>query len=147
MGGEVLREKLLAFFARLPSHLGLDGGSLVVAHAGIKETMIGSTSDQVRRFCLYGDTSGERDASGLPIRYHWAAEYKGRTTIVYGHTPVSQAHWVNNTLCLDTGCCFGGRLSCLRWPEREIVSVGAKDVHATRLRPFGHPPVRPELAR
>lgn len=134
------------FIDRLPSHVWLDQGRLAVAHAGIKEAMLGRDSGEVRRFCLYGETSGESDEFGLPIRYHWAAEYRGKTAIVYGHTPVPDPDWFNNTLCLDTGCCFGGKLSALRWPEREIVSVPAITTYSERLRPFGHPPARPGVS-
>ncbi len=138
-----MRAKLLTFFATLPAHLWLDSGRLVVAHAGIQEAMLGKTSKQVRQFCLYGDTGGERDSAGLPIRYHWAAGYRGKTAIIYGHTAVPKADWVNQTLCIDTGCCFGGQLTALRWPERDIVSVAARKEYTPRLRPLGHPPVRP----
>jgi protein phosphatase len=138
-----LRSGVRAFIAALPSYLWLDGGRLAVAHAGIKEEMLGRTSGEVRHFCLYGETSGETDKFGLPIRYHWAMEYGGETTIVYGHTPVPDASWVNRTICIDTGCCFGGKLTALRWPEREIVSVDAADVYTMPVRPFGHPPPRP----
>lgn len=124
---------------RLWSHLWLDEGRLVVAHAGILEPMIGRATPRVRRFCLYGDTTGSRDGSGLPTRYHWALDYAGSTTVVYGHTPVPDAGWVNNTLCIDTGCCFGGKLTALRWPEREIVTVTAHAAYARSLRPLGHP--------
>lgn len=134
------------FFKSLPIYLWLDGGALAVAHAGIKEEMLGRVSGEVRRFCLYGETSGETDKFGLPIRYHWAAEYRGRTAVVYGHTPVPDADWVNTTICLDTGCCFGGKLTALRWPEREIVSVPAADIYTMPVRPFGHPPLRPGAA-
>lgn len=138
-----LKEVALAFFENLPSHLWLDGGRLAVAHAGIKAHMLGHDSEGVRRFCLYGETSGEMDEMGLPIRYHWALEYRSPTAIVYGHTPVPEAEWVNNTLCIDTGCCFGGKLTALRWPEREIVSVPAAQKYFEPGRPFGHPPPRP----
>lgn len=131
------------FIADLPSHLWLDGGRLAVAHAGIKASLIGRVSRRVYSFCLYGETSGETDEFGLPIRYNWAAEYSGETAVVYGHTPVPEADWLNNTLCLDTGCCFGGKLSALKWPENEIVSVPSKAVYAEPVRPFGHPPARP----
>ncbi|MGD9784675.1 MAG: metallophosphoesterase [Hyphomicrobiaceae bacterium] len=128
---------------RLWSHVWVDGGELAVAHAGLLQGMIGRATPRVRRFCLYGDTSGEKDEHGLPQRYHWALEYAGETAVIYGHTPVAQAQWVNNTLCVDTGCCFGGSLTALRWPEREIVAVAAERAYARSIRPFGHPPPRP----
>jgi protein phosphatase len=137
------RDRVREFLSPLPIYLWLDGGALVVAHAGLKEDMIGRDSGEIRSFCLFGDTSGESDEHGLPVRYHWAAGYRGKAAVVYGHTPVPEAAWVNNTLCIDTGCCFGGRLTALRWPERDIVSVGARDTYAPTRRPFGHPPVRP----
>ncbi len=131
------------FLEKLPIHLWLDGGKLAVAHAGLKEDMLGRDTDKIRSFCLYGETSGEQDEFGLPVRYHWAAEHRSATAVIYGHTPVPDADWVNNTLCIDTGCCFGGNLTALRWPEREIVSVPAREAYAEKRRPFGHPPVRP----
>lgn len=140
---ESFRHEVRTFIENLVSNLWLDGGRLAVAHAGIKEEMLGRASALIREFCLYGETSGETDEFGLPIRYHWAAEYTGETTIVYGHTPVPEAEWLNNTLCVDTGCVFGGRLTALRWPEREIVSVPAARAYAAAIRPFAHPPLRP----
>ena len=137
-----MRDKLIAFLSWLPIYLWLDAGQLVVAHAGILDEMIGRTNSRVRRFCLYGDTEGERDAAGIPIRYHWAADYHGETTVVYGHTPLREVGWVNNTLCVDSGCCFGGALTALRWPEKEIVSVAALKEYSPSLRPLAHPRVR-----
>lgn len=137
------KPRVRAFIDGLVSHAWLEGGRLAVAHAGIKEDMIGRASGTVREFCLYGETSGETDEFGLPVRYNWAAEYRGPTTIVYGHTPVPEAEWLNNTLCIDTGCCFGGKLTALRWPEKEIVSVAAREVYSEPIRAFGHPPTRP----
>ena len=130
------------FLRSLKSHAWLDGGRLAIAHAGVREDMLGRVAGGVREFCLYGDTDGT-DERGMPIRWHWAAAYSGETAIVYGHTPVPEADWVNNTLCIDTGCCFGGQLTALRWPEREIVSVPARMQYARPSRPPGHPPVRP----
>ncbi|NED80046.1 hypothetical protein G3I76_08025, partial [Streptomyces sp. SID11233] len=74
---------------------------------------------------LYGDTTGETDEFGLPVRYPWAEDYRGKAAVVYGHTPVPTATWLNNTICLDTGVVFGGHLTALRWPERELVDVPA----------------------
>ena len=135
-------ERARLFIEHLPLHLWLDRGALVVVHAGIEEPMLGSSEGRARQYCLYGDTNGT-DADGLPIRYHWAATYSGAPSIIYGHTPIESAAWVNNTLCIDTGCCFGGGLTALRWPEREILVVPARATYAERRRPFGHPPLRP----
>jgi len=96
----------------------------------------GRASNAVRDFALYGETTGETDEYGLPVRYNWAREYRGAATVVYGHTPVPEAEWENNTICLDTGCVFGGKLTALRYPERELVSVPAARVYYEPVRPF-----------
>lgn len=129
------RERIAAFIKGLVSHLVLDDGKLVVAHAGMREDYAGRASGRVRSFALYGDTTGETDEFGLPVRYPWANEYRGRATVVYGHTPVPYADWLNNTICIDTGCVFGGELTALRWPERTLVSVPAFDTYAEPVRP------------
>ncbi len=130
------RDSLPDFLDGLRSHVWLDGGRLAVAHAGLKEEMIGRGSGAVREFALYGETTGEIDEFGLPVRADWAANYRGATSVVYGHTPVLNAEWVNNTLCIDTGCVFGGRLTALRWPERELVEVEAERVWCEPVRPL-----------
>jgi protein phosphatase len=136
---EEFRRQVGEFCRGLVSHLVLDGGRLVVAHAGLKEAYHGRASGRVRSFALYGDTTGETDEYGLPVRYPWAADYRGRAMVLYGHTPVPEPEWVNNTLCLDTGCVFGGRLTALRYPEREIVSVPAERVWYEPAKPLVAP--------
>jgi polynucleotide kinase-phosphatase len=126
----------VAFMDGLISHYVLDEGKLVVAHAGLKESYHGRSSGRVRSFALYGDTTGETDEYGLPVRYPWAQQYRGRATVAYGHTPVPKAEWVNNTICLDTGVVFGGALTALRYPEREIVSVPAERQWYEPARPL-----------
>lgn len=138
------RRDVLAYLDALPIHLWLANGKLAVAHAGIKAEMLGRTSGAIAEFCLYGDHSGEKDTRGLPMRYNWALDYEGDTQVIYGHTPVPEARWQNNTLCIDTGCCFGGALTGLRWPENEIISVPARAEYVKSARPFGHPPPRPK---
>ncbi len=130
------RKKVAEFLDDLVSHYVLDDGKLVVAHAGMKEPMQGRGSGKVRDFALYGETTGETDEYGLPVRHNWAAEYRGQAMVVYGHTPVPEPEWVNNTLCIDSGCVFGGKLTALRYPEREIVSVPAAKVYCEPVRPL-----------
>ncbi|MEV0307216.1 polynucleotide kinase-phosphatase [Nonomuraea fuscirosea] len=130
-------ERARTFMDGLLSHYRLDGGRLVVAHAGLKEAYHGRASGRVRAFALYGDTTGETDEYGLPVRYPWADEYRGRAMVVYGHTPTTRPEWVNNTICLDTGAVFGGHLTALRYPEREIVQVPAEKVWYEPAKPLG----------
>ncbi|NJC70629.1 polynucleotide kinase-phosphatase [Planosporangium thailandense] len=120
----------------LVSHLRLDGGRLVVAHAGLKEEFHGRASGRVRAFCLYGETTGETDEYGLPVRYPWANDYRGSAMVVYGHVPNPKPEWVNNTICLDTGCVFGGQLTALRYPEKALVSVPAEKTHYEPVKPL-----------
>ncbi|MFC4113479.1 polynucleotide kinase-phosphatase [Nonomuraea zeae] len=129
-------ERARTFMDGLLSHYRLDGGGLVVAHAGLKEAYHGRASGRVRSFALYGDTTGETDEYGLPVRYPWADEYRGRAMVVYGHTPTPRPEWVNNTICLDTGCVFGGHLTALRYPERQIVQVPAEKVWYEPAKPL-----------
>lgn len=128
--------RVRTFLDGLVSHYVLDDGKLVVSHAGLKESMQGRSSGEVRSFAMYGETTGETDEFGLPVRYNWASDYRGRSMVVYGHTPIPEPQWLNNTLNIDTGCVFGGKLTALRYPEREIVSVPAAQVYAEPVRPF-----------
>lgn len=130
------RSATCEFLDGLVSHYVLDGGSLVVAHAGMKESMQGRGSGAVRDFALFGETTGETDEFGLPVRYPWAQEYRGSAMVVYGHTPVPEVEWINRTVNIDTGCVFGGRLTALRYPERETVSVPALRQYADPVRPL-----------
>ncbi|MFJ4988234.1 polynucleotide kinase-phosphatase [Streptomyces sp. NPDC088732] len=130
------REQVREFIEGLVSHYVLDGGKLVVCHAGLPEKYHGRTSGRVRSHALYGDTTGETDEFGLPVRYPWAEDYRGRATVVYGHTPVPDTSWINNTICLDTGAVFGGRMTAMRWPEREIVDVPAERVWYEPAKPL-----------
>lgn len=133
---EQFRADVETFLDALISHYVFDDGKLVVSHAGLIEKYHGRASGRVRSFCLYGQTTGETDEYGLPVRYPWAQEYRGAALVLYGHTPVPTPEWVNDTLCLDTGCVFGGRLTALRYPERELVSVAAGEVYYEPARPF-----------
>ncbi|MGW3400892.1 polynucleotide kinase-phosphatase [Streptomyces zhihengii] len=133
---DAFREQVRAFIDGLVSHYVLDEGRLVVCHAGLPEKYHGRTSGRVRSHALYGETTGETDEFGLPVRYPWAEDYRGRAAVVYGHTPVPSTSWINNTICLDTGAVFGGRMTALRWPERELVDVPAEKVWYEPVKPL-----------
>ena len=130
------KDQVADFIDSLVSHYVLDDGRLVVAHAGLKEELQGRGSGKVRDFALYGETTGETDEFGLPVRYNWAAEYRGRAMVVYGHTSVPEPEWLNNTICIDTGCVYGGKLTALRYPEKEFVSVPALQTYYEPAKPF-----------
>jgi protein phosphatase len=141
---EAFRQEIARFVDDLVSHYVLDGGRLVVAHAGLRADLQGRGSAKVRDFALYGETTGETDDYGLPVRYDWANDYRGEAMVVYGHTPVPEAAWLNRTICIDTGCVFGGSLTALRYPERELVAVPAAREYYAPIRPLL--PVAPEIA-
>ncbi|USK56678.1 bis(5'-nucleosyl)-tetraphosphatase PrpE [Cytobacillus solani] len=118
-----IRDKFIHLYENAPLHLILDNGKLVIAHAGIHEDLIGKHSNKVKTFVLYGDITGEKHPDGSPVRRDWAKQYKGDAVIVYGHTPVKEVLIVNNTYNIDTGAVFGNKLTALKYPEMEIVSV------------------------
>ncbi len=129
-------EEVRLFLDGLVSHYVLDDGNLVVAHAGMKESMQGRGSGKVREFALYGETTGETDEYGLPVRYDWAADYRGRATVVYGHTPQAEPQALNRTINIDTGCVFGGKLTAYRYPEGDLEHVQALRTYYEPARPF-----------
>jgi protein phosphatase len=131
-------ERASVFLDSLVSHYVLDRGRLVVSHAGLKEAWHGRSSGRVREFCLYGETVGETDEFGLPVRLDWAKEYRGKALVVYGHVPSREPRFLNNTVCIDTGCVFGGSLSAYRYPEAEVVSVAAAREYYAPVKPLDY---------
>jgi protein phosphatase len=130
------KQSVAEFIDRLASHLIFDTGNLVVAHAGMKESLQGKDTDRVRSFALYGQTTGQTDEYGLPIRAEWAREYEGSAMVVYGHTPVAESKWINGTINIDNGCVFGGKLTALRYPEKELISVPAIRTYCLSPKPL-----------
>ncbi|MCC7007521.1 MAG: metallophosphoesterase [Acidobacteria bacterium] len=128
---EGFRDRVRGTLQALPSHYVLDNGRLVVAHTGLPEALHGVESAEVRYLAAYGFLPGAADPpSDWTARHAWVASYAGEAAVVYGHTPQPRAAWVRNTIDIDTGCVYGGRLTALRWPEREIVEVPAQRAYA-----------------
>ena len=134
--GEAFKAETAEFIDGLISHYVLDDGKLVISHAGLKQEYIGRGSARVREFCLYGETTGEIDEFGLPVRLDWAADYRGRATVVYGHIAGRDVKTLNGTYCIDTGCVFGGKLTAYRYPEREFISVDALNKYYESVKPL-----------
>lgn len=130
------REQVRQMIGSLPMHVVLDGGRLVVAHAGLAERFHGRESGRVRALCLFGPATGATDADGLPVRLPWADDYRGDAIVVHGHTPTADPVWHNGTICIDGGCVFGGSMTALRYPERSIVQVPAFAAYGPPARPF-----------
>ena len=137
--GDAFKAETSAFLDGLISHYVLDDGKLVISHAGIKQEYIGRGSGRVRDFCLYGDTTGETDSYGLPVRLDWANDYRGRAIVVYGHIAGREVRSLNNTHCIDTGCVFGGKLTAYRYPEGETVDVDALKMYYEPIKPLDEP--------
>lgn len=128
---QATRDRVLAALQALPSHHVLDDGALVVAHTGLPESLHGQESPAVRHLAAYGYAIGDADPpADWSARHAWVKDYQGRAAVVYGHTPRSEAVWVGQTIDIDTGCVYGGALTALRWPEREIVQVRAARAYA-----------------
>ncbi|MDN4073675.1 bis(5'-nucleosyl)-tetraphosphatase PrpE [Fictibacillus terranigra] len=118
-----VKKNFMELYESSPLYLLLDHGQLVVAHAGIREDLIGKSGKKVESFVLYGDITGKTNPDGTPVRKDWSSQYHGQAYIVYGHTPVLEPREINGTINIDTGCVFGNRLTALRYPERQTVSV------------------------
>lgn len=119
-----IRRQYIRFYESWPIYSELDDRNLIVVHAGIRADMIGKPINKSTiTFALYGDITGEKHPDGRPVRRDWAKKYNGAPFIVYGHTPVNEPRFIHNTVNIDTGCVFGNKLTALRYPEMETVSV------------------------
>lgn len=120
---ETIKKKFMTLYEKGPLYKVFEKEKLVICHAGIREDFIGKRTSEVKTFVLYGDITGEKNPDGTPVRLDWAKKYKGPYTIVYGHTPVKEPRIIGKTYNIDTGAVFGGKLTAMRFPEMELVSV------------------------
>lgn len=122
---KTFKKAVASLYESAPLYLVLEGGALIVVHAGIEEEMIGKTDPETRRFVLNGDAIG-KSPEGRTLRRDWAANFRGAAFIVYGHTPQERAEIRGNTVNIDTGAYRGGPLTAFRWPERTLISVPSR---------------------
>jgi protein phosphatase len=124
-GADFLKE-VIDFMDGLP-YIILCGDDILIAHAGLKEEFQDLDTDnhkklgKIKALAIYGDITGRQLEDGKPERLDWAAHYRGRMAVIYGHSIVDSVRWINNTVNIDTGCFETGLLTAVRMPEREIV--------------------------
>lgn len=132
-----IRHCFMKLYEQAPLYLLLPDVEAIIAHAGIKESLIGKTGKKVKSFVLYGDTTGEFHPDGRPIRRDWAKYYHGEKWIIYGHTPVYEPRFKNHTVNIDTGCVFGNKLTACQLPELKVVTVPSNQpFQATKFTTF-----------
>lgn len=129
---DLLKKQVKEMLLEAKSHyiIQKNGVNVAVAvHAGIKDYYIGKQSPRISDFCRYGDTDG-LDENGKPLRKDWTLNHKSSELILWGHDPKPQPLQINHTLNIDQGVVFGGRLTAIRYPEMDLVSVKAKQDYA-----------------
>jgi bis(5'-nucleosyl)-tetraphosphatase (symmetrical) len=140
-----LSQEDLAWIAGLPTVLRLEGGWAVI-HGGLspRRRLDAQVPDEVIRMRLVdgdGHMVAQRRSEIPPHLSPWATRWVGPESIIYGHhvhgldePRVDQPTPGVRCVGLDTGCCYGGRLSALLLPSEEIVSVPARSAYAARPR-------------
>lgn len=135
----------LAWLAALPAVLRLDRHWAVI-HGGLspRRRLDAQVPDEVIRMRLVdgeGNMVAQRRATIPPHLAPWATRWVGPESIIYGHhvhgldePRVDEPAPGVRCVGLDTGCCYGGRLSALVLPCEEIVSVHARAPYAARAR-------------
>ena len=130
------RERALHFYESIPSAVRFDKGQAVVVHAAWRSGMTAEENPKkIYYYAMYGPTTGKKTPDGFPDRIDWAKGYRGPEHVIFGHQ-VYKVPYVNLFATgIDTGCVFGGGLTALRWPTRELVTVDSAYARAEYGRP------------
>ncbi len=152
-----LTDEDVQFLASLPLTHWLEE-TLVVVHAGFSPKYPMRDDRQTQDICTrirYVDSAyamvskGPGDPGAPPDTAHWATHWSEEADVIYGHHVVSLTNVVHNSASLDcgtahgidTGCCYGGRLTAMVLRPAnssgvevpEVVQVQAKAKYANRL--------------
>ncbi|WP_029522089.1 metallophosphoesterase [Persephonella sp. KM09-Lau-8] len=125
---EELKEKYIRYYESLPLYL-IINGSVVVAHAGIKDEMIGKVNRKIKDFVIFGETTGRYTEKGFPERLDWTKNRKVdkySPIIVYGHVVFEKPYINNKAYGIDTGCVLGNMLTAYNPFRDEFLFVQAK---------------------
>jgi hypothetical protein len=126
----ITKQEIIDFFSRMPYYLQLDN-ELVVVHAAFRNKMLEFEpfAKRCRDWALYGPVN-KLMINGLPDRIDWAAERKVESPIIVcGHQVYNEPRYINGVWQIDTGCCFGGKLTSVSWPEQVITQVKAHGIY------------------
>lgn len=125
---KTVKGKCLETLEQVPLALSLDNGNLIVVHGGYHKSLHQPDLKykDAKWIAAYGMPDGSVDVHGYPKRRDWANSYDGKAFVVFGHTPHPLVEWYPMAINIDTGCCFGGALTALRWPELEVVQIKSK---------------------
>lgn len=134
----------VSYINRMPYFIKVNEGTYVV-HAGAKpgkplehqhkdDLLYLRFTDKDRKFISVKAVAKEGpEALGAIF---WTSFWYGPENIIYGHHVHSETDPLIEevipgvkTYGLDTGCCFGGRLTCLVVETEEVVQVQAKKVY------------------
>ncbi|WP_457638673.1 metallophosphoesterase [Persephonella sp.] len=128
---EYLRERYINYYQSLPLYI-IVNDSVVVAHAGIKDEMIGKVDEKVRDFVIFGETTGKYTEDGFPERVDWTKYRKineNSPKIVYGHVVYPEPYINNRCYGIDTGCVLGNKLTAYNPFTDEFIFERARKVY------------------
>lgn len=137
---EGFKQELYEFLCSLPYKMETD--DLILVHGAYKDAKPKVQKD----IAIYGETDGTTGADGYPTRtYRWRDSYMGKKWIIFGHDifPEPNIYICASDACIigiDTGVCYGGKLTAFRWPEQEFLNVPARKVYAERKTSPSTPP-------
>jgi hypothetical protein len=134
------------YIGRMLPYLRLEAHNTIVVHAGMRAgvPLERQTKDDLYYIRYMDDTNkfvslkkinklGSKEAAGA---HFWTEHWKGPESIVYGHNVHSYdapliEEVAPNVFCygLDTGCCFGGKLTGMILETKEIIQVQAKRIY------------------
>lgn len=132
------------YINRMSNYIKLD--NTIVVHAGLRPGIsLGQQSKDDLFYIRYMDENknfislkkinklGSKEAAGA---HFWTEFWHGPESIIYGHNVHSYTEPFIETVApgvtcygLDTGCCFGGKLTALILETKEVVQVQAKKVY------------------
>jgi len=118
------------WLAALPLWIELPEHDALVVHAGLLPDLPLEDQDpddlMNMRSILDDGTASRSNEEGTP----WASVWPGPRLVVFGHDAVRGLQNRPHSVGLDTGCVYGGWLTGLWVPRRDLVSVPARGTYA-----------------